>query len=138
MLNHVGEAEDALQDSFIEAFARIADFRGEATFGAWLKRIVVNKCINQLRKRKLVLLEQIEDDAMVDIETEIDEDDIKYEANRVRTAIESLPTGYRLVISLYLLEGYDHAEIAQILNITESTAKSQFNRAKAKVRELIL
>jgi RNA polymerase sigma factor (sigma-70 family) len=136
IVNHVGEAEDILQDSFIEAFENIASFRSDSTFGAWLKRIVVNRSINSLKKRRLTLVEEMEEP--VAEPAEINDEDIQWEVQRVRSAIQSLPDGYRLVLSLYLLEGYDHAEIAQVLNITESTSKSQYNRAKAKARELLI
>ena len=136
IVNHVGEAEDILQESFIEAFENIGSFRSDSTFGAWLKRIVVNRSINSLKKRRLKLVEELEEPAAEP--AEVNDDDIQWEVQRVRSAIQNLPDGYRLVLSLYLLEGYDHAEIAQILNITESTSKSQYNRAKAKVRELLI
>ena len=136
IVNHVGEAEDILQDSFIEAFGSIHTFRSDSTFGAWLKRIVVNRSINSLKKRRLTLVEELEEPAAEP--AEVNDDDIQWEVQRVKNAIQNLPDGYRLVLSLYLLEGYDHAEIAQILNITESTSKSQYNRAKAKVRELLI
>lgn len=135
IVSQESEAEDILQESFIEAFNRIHEFRGEATFGAWLKRIVVNRSINYLKKRRLRLVEETYDNDTIHDEEPGNEDAIQYDVQQVHTAIKALPEGYRLVLSLYLLEGYDHAEIAQILNITESTSKSQYNRAKAKVRE---
>ncbi len=131
------DAEDALQEAFISAFRNLDAYRADATFGAWLKRIVINKSINLLKKRKH---EWIADDEDWDVaEPESGED---YEhpltVERVRKAIEGLPDGYRTVLSLYLLEGYDHQEIAEILGITESTSKSQLNRAKARLREKLI
>jgi RNA polymerase sigma factor (sigma-70 family) len=137
IVNHVGEAEDILQESFIEAFRSIYDFRADSTFGAWLKKIVVNRSVNYLKKRKLKLLEDIPETADAVYEDK-DRDPTQWEVQKVHKAIQELPDGYRLVLSLYLLEGYDHAEIAQILNISESTSKSQYNRAKAKVREQLM
>jgi RNA polymerase sigma-70 factor (ECF subfamily) len=130
------DAEDALQEAFISAFRNLDSYRGDAVFGAWLKRIVVNKAINAVNKRKH---ESIPDDDQWDVAEE--EPVAEYRegltVDRVRTAIEQLPDGYRAVLSLYLLEGYDHEEIGEILNISESTSKSQLNRAKNKLREIL-
>lgn len=136
MVNHVGEAEDILQEAFIDAFKGMHEFRGESTFGAWFKRIVVNKSVSYLRKRRMKLVEDVPDAVHEDSPVETGGDN--WEVQKVHRAIQQLPDGYRLVISLYLLEGYDHGEIAQILNITESTSKSQYNRAKARVREQLM
>ncbi len=128
------DAEDAVQEAFISAFRNLERYRADATFGAWLKRIVVNKSINVLKKRKH---EWMPDDETWDVAE--DETPVEYReeltVDRVKKAIEGLPDGYRTVLSLYLLEGYDHQEIADILAISESTSKSQLNRAKAKLRE---
>jgi RNA polymerase sigma-70 factor (ECF subfamily) len=130
------EAEDALQEGFISAFRSIHSFRGESTFGAWLKRIVVNKAINELKKRKT---EHLNEDNEIDIPDEEDTPDYResLSVDRVRDSINALPDGYRTVLSLYLIEGYDHQEIAEILEITASTSKSQLNRAKKKLREIL-
>ena len=130
------DAEDALQEAFISAFRNLASYRGDATFGAWLKRIVVNKSINVLKRRRL---ESMPDDEQWDVAEDEAPGDYKegLTVDRVKKAIDALPDGYRTVLSLYLLEGYDHQEIAEIMDITESTSKSQLNRAKAKLRELL-
>jgi RNA polymerase sigma factor (sigma-70 family) len=130
------DAEDALQEAFISAFKNLQSYRGDASFGAWLKRIVVNKAINILKKRKFELLP---DDEQWDVADEEPSEEYKEELSieKVKLAIEQLPDGYRTVLSLYLLEGYDHQEIAEIMGITESTSKSQLNRAKNKLRELL-
>lgn len=128
------DAEDALQEAFISAFRNLESYRADATFGAWLKRIVVNKSINVLKKRRHEL---IPEDEGWDVAEEGVSDDYKegLTVERVKKAIEELPDGYRTVLSLYLLEGYDHQEIAGIMGISESTSKSQLNRAKGKLRE---
>lgn len=130
------DAEDALQEAFISAFRNLDSYRGDAAFGAWLKRIVVNKAINVLKKKKHELIPDDEqwDVADVDDTAEYRED---LTVERVKKAIEQLPDGYRAVLSLYLLEGYDHEEIGEILGISESTSKSQLNRAKSKLREVL-
>lgn len=131
------EAEDVLQEAFISAFRNLDRYRGDATFGAWLKRIVVNKAINALQKKKHEVLPEVDDDWDVADEQPLPEYREDLTVDRVRTAIEQLPDGYRTVLSLYLLEGYDHQEIAEILGITESTSKSQLNRAKQKLKTIL-
>jgi RNA polymerase sigma factor (sigma-70 family) len=132
------EAEDMLQESFSYAFSRLGSFRVESSFGAWLKRIVVNTCINHLKKRKvdLVYTEQ-QNDPLPENES-LDYEEIKFKVDQVSKAVDKLPEGYRIVFSLYLLEGYDHKEIAEILGVTESTSKSQFLRAKKKMKEILM
>lgn len=128
------DAEDALQEAFISAFRNLASYRADATFGAWLKRIVVNKSINVLKKRKHEWMPEDEQWDVAEEETQVDYRE-ELTVSRVKKAIEELPDGYRTVLSLYLLEGYDHQEIAEIMGISESTSKSQLNRAKGKLRE---
>ncbi len=138
IVNNEDEAQDVLQDAFISAFRNLRFYRGDSTFGAWLKRIVVNKAINQLKKRRL---ERLPEDERWDVKEEEVADEFEgfpFTIEKVRNAIKMLPDGYRTVLSLYLLEGYDHGEIAGILGITESTSKSQFNRSKKKLKELLL
>ena len=137
MTNDRDEAEDVLQEAFISAFGNLGSFRGTASFGAWLKRIVVNKGINYLRKKQLDLVPIDEQGQEVPEDSDYDEDDLILEIEAVKQAVQQLPDGYRLVFSLYLMEGYDHQEIAKILNITESTSKSQYLRAKRKLREIL-
>ncbi len=130
------DAEDILQESFITCFSKIEQYRGEASFGSWLKRIVINNSLNFLKKDRGVeeLKESQYDDYYYEWE-EVSEHNLEIE--QVRKAILELPVGFRTVITLYLFEGYDHAEIGQILEISESTSKSQYNRAKKKIREIL-
>ena len=137
IVNNTEEAEDVLQEAFTSAFRNLHHYRGESTFGAWLKRIVINKAINYLHKRKA---ERMPEDERWDVHEEEEENILEgfpFSVEQVRSAIERLPDGYRSVLSLYLLEGYDHAEIGEIMGITESTSKSQFNRAKKKLKDLL-
>jgi RNA polymerase sigma-70 factor (ECF subfamily) len=137
IVNSEAEAQDVLQEAFISAFRNLIHYRGDATFGAWLKKIVVNKAINQVKKRKM---ERLPEDERWDVKEEEAGDefgDFPFTVEKVKNAIKRLPDGYRMVLSLYLLEGYDHGEIAEILGITESTSKSQFNRSKKKLKELL-
>jgi len=138
MVNKTEEAEDMLQEAFTEAFTKLSSFRYESSFGAWLKRIVINKCINVLKKKKAELV-LTDDMGHYDNKSNSNENDgdMELSVKRIHKAIEMLPEGYRVIFSLYMLEGYDHTEIAQILGISESTSKSQYMRAKLKIKEIL-
>ena len=129
------EAEDIMQESFITAFEKLDTYRGEVPVGAWIKRIVVNRSLDALRKRKVVFedADEIKDEPV----DENEEFNPQVSIDEVKNCIEQLPDNYRTVLSLYLLEGYDHEEISDILGITNSTSRSQFARAKKKLQELI-
>jgi RNA polymerase sigma-70 factor (ECF subfamily) len=135
MMNNREDAEDMLQETFIECFRNIASFRFESTFGAWLKTILINRCINHLRKKKADLI--FYENLPVNVIAEEPETETEYDTAKVFKGIEQLPDGYRIILTLYLLEGYDHTEIAQILGISESTSKSQYSRAKDKLRSTL-
>ncbi len=136
MMNNREEAEDMLQEAFTQAFMKLDTFRYESGFGTWLKRIVINTCINALNRKK-VELSFCEEVQKYDRPAEEEEHEIKYTVENITKAMELLPEGGRVVFSLYLLEGYDHTEIAQIMNITESTSKSQYMRAKRRIAEIL-
>lgn len=133
MMNNREDAEDMLQETFIECFRSLDSFRYESTFGAWLKSILINRCINQIRKRKVEL---VFDDKLPVVAEEEDQEQ-EYDTKKIFEAIEKLPDGYRIILTLYLLEGYDHSEIAGIMGITESTSKSQYSRAREKLRTML-
>jgi len=135
--NDPDTAEDVLQDAFVSAFRNLESYQAKATFGAWLKRIVVNTAINQMNKKGISTVSMEETEVEVQDYEEESYPNQNYEVIRIKKAMELLPDGYRMVFSLYLLEGYDHKEIAEIMDITESTSKSQFNRAKNKIRSLL-
>ncbi|MBL4939360.1 MAG: sigma-70 family RNA polymerase sigma factor [Lutibacter sp.] len=126
-------AEDMMQDSFIKVFKNIQSFKGEVTIGAWIKRIVINQCIDYLKKKRIELV-SIEETAL----TIADDGDwtVKEEVSVtiVTSAINSLPEKYKVVLNLFLIEGYDHQEIAKVLNITEVNSRSQLMRGKNKLR----
>ncbi|PCJ97195.1 MAG: RNA polymerase subunit sigma-24 [Flavobacteriaceae bacterium] len=135
MLPTKEDTEDVIQESFIEAFNKLSSFRYESTFGSWLKRIVINKSINHL-KLKRIPVTAIEDHEY-HITDDIVEKDVPLDIQHIKKAIKMLPDGYKQIINLYLIEGYDHVEIAEILGIATSTSKSQYHRAKKKLIELI-
>lgn len=133
MISSQLDAEDIIQESFISAFNNLKKFRGESSFGSWLKRIVINKSISFLRTQKL---EFTDVDHLQIVENESDENNFPtIDPIKVHETIKSLPEKARLVLNLYLLEGFRHKEIADILNISESTSKSQYQRAKKLLRD---
>ncbi len=130
------EAEDMLQEAFTDCFSKIGSYRSDATFGAWLKTIVINRCISRLRKREAELV-LIEDYSRHEMQEEEPQEASWPDPAVIDSAIARLPDGYRVVLSLYLLEGYDHTEISQILGISESTSKTQYLRAKEKLKKIL-
>ena len=135
MMRSSADAEDMLQESFFQVFKSIAGFREESTIGAWIKRIVVNKCLNQLKKKKW----QFADVEAVEAEEEapVDEEKFAYTVERIQAAIGQLADGYRVVFTLYMFEGYSHKQIAEQLDLSVSTVKTQYMRAKQKIRALV-
>jgi len=131
------DAEDVMQEAFLKAFVKLKTYRGEVSFGAWLKRIVVNKALDFLRLKR----EQVSIDQVGELEEATEESsehmDVAYNADTIKQAILALPEGYRIVLSLILLEGYDHDEVSGILNISNATSRTQYHRAKKKLIELL-
>ncbi len=138
IVNNASDAEDVLQEAFMDAFRFLDDFNYKSTFGAWLKRIVINKSINVLRKRKVDLVD-IDTTPVADVPNDevLDEENIQLKVTEVKKAVTLLPNGYRTVLTLYLFEGYDHEEIAEIMRISESTVRTQYHRAKHKLLHII-
>ncbi|HEX4852359.1 MAG TPA: RNA polymerase sigma factor, partial [Puia sp.] len=138
IVNNTGDAEDVLQESFTDAFGSIQSFQYKSTFGAWLKKIVVNKSINCLRKRKMDLVDMEKTNlGHVPEEESLDENEIQLKVEEIKKCVRLLPNGYRTVLSLYLFEGYDHEEIAEILRVSHATVRTQYMRAKQKLISLI-
>ena len=125
------DAEDALQMAFVNVFKNIKQYEYRSTPGAWIKRIVVNSCLDQLKKKK-IHFEEINDRLEV-YEEEAPEQ--KYTMDKLKLAISNLAPGYRTVFNLYAIEGYDHKEIAEILQTSEANSKSQYSRAKQHLRK---
>lgn len=138
-LKDAADAEDVVQEAFIKAFTKLHQYKAEVTFGAWLKRIVVNKSIDFLKAKKQQLVD-LEEVHLKVIDTANDdkwlaEDTITLDD--VKTAINKLPEKYHYVVMLYLIEGYDHQEISEILNISEVASRTQLSRGKVKLQELL-
>ncbi len=134
-INDPFEAEDAMQEAFIKAFEKLAQFTGEVSFGAWLKRIVINKCLDKLKARKLELV-AINEQILGTVEEEENwnvDDGVGLE--EVKKSMEELPEKYRYPLMLYLIEGYDHEEIADILNISQVASRTLVHRGKKKLQE---
>ncbi|MCB0607126.1 MAG: RNA polymerase sigma factor [Lewinellaceae bacterium] len=137
MVGNEQDAEDLLQGSFVDVYAHLETFRYQSTIGAWIKRIVVNNCINFLKRRRLEIEEFVP--FQHDKEEEEEQDPpAGLTVDAVRQALFYLPDGYRVVFSLYAMEGYDHQEIADVLGITEATSKSQYSRARRKLKEILI
>ena len=138
IVNHTADAEDVLQESFVDAFGAIDSFGYKSTFGAWLKRIVINKSINALRKRKMEIID-IEKTSVLQMpdEESMDEGALQLKVEEVKKAVKELPNGYRTVLSLHLFEGYDQEEIAEIMQISHATVRTQYMRAKQKLLHII-
>jgi len=135
IVNDSFEAEDIMQEAFLAAFTKLNSYSGEVSFGAWLKRIVINKSLSSLKKttyRETVELEKIKDNF---IDEEIDTTNINVSV--ILKQVDALKTNYRIIITLNLIEGYDCEEIAQILNISYENSRTTLSRAKNKLRQLL-
>ena len=133
-IKDIAAAEDAMQDAFIKAFSKLHQFKGDVTFGAWLKRIVVNTCLDAIKARKIELY-TINDEVM----SVADEEDWTVSdettVTEIHQAIEHLKDPFRVVVQLFLLEGYDHSEISEILGISESASRTNLYRGKQLLKE---
>lgn len=135
-LQNGDDAEDVLQEAFIKAFQRIDQFSGDVSFGAWLKRIVINKCLDFLKARKLEQVPLREESIRIaDEEDWSVEDGIGME--EVKSAMASLPEKYRHVVQMYLVEGLDHEEISQVLGLAETTCRTRLLRGRGMLKELL-
>ena len=134
MLGNEMQDEDVMQEAFLKALTRIDTYEGKVSFGAWLKKIVINRSLDHLKKRKVKfeeLNEKIPEEECFSLSIS------EIQAEQLKKAIMKLPDGYRVVLSLYLLEGYDHEEIAEILGISNVSSRSQYMRAKQKLRQMV-
>lgn len=137
ILKNEFEAEDLMQEAFLTAFTKMKMYKGEVTFGAWLKRIVINKSLTQLKKNNRyqeVKMEVVTDD-------EVEEETIDYrgfKASTVLNCLQNLKENYRVVLNLHLIEGYDYEEISQILEYTNENVRTTVSRAKKKLKQVLL
>lgn len=132
IVNDTAEAEDIMQDSFLDAFRKIESYTGDGNFGGWLRRIVVNNSLDALKRRKPnVPLSESHTEQHDNSDTYVD--NVEYRVEEIKKTMSLLPEDYRLIISLFLFEGYDHEEISQILNISYNASRTRFSRAKQKL-----
>ena len=138
-IRYVGDrdsAADVLQDGFVTLFSKLDSFSGEGSFDGWARRIFVNTALMSLRKNDVLKeTKELEDAAPVVSEDSSALDDIGYK--ELMAMVASLPTGFRTVLNMYVVEGYSHKEIAEILGITEATSRSQLLRGRALLQEMI-
>lgn len=138
IVNNTADAEDILQEAFCDAFQTLDRFEYKSSFGSWLKRIVVNKAINKVKRDQKRWIE-LSDSSAVSIHEEesVDEEDFAWKVEEIKKAIQQLPDGYRTVLCLHLMEGYKHCEIAELLDLSPSSVRTQFIRAKSKLIQLL-
>lgn len=132
------EAEDIMQEAFLTAFTKLDTFQGKVAFGAWLKRIVINKSLTQLKKTNTY--QEVKMDVLRESNS-IQEMDIEYtslKAKRVLDLLNSLQDNYRIVLNLHLIEGYDYEEIGQILGYTNENVRTTISRAKKKLKQQLV
>ena len=135
-VQNADDAEDVIQEAFIKAFQKIHQFKGEVTFGAWLKRIVINKSIDFLKAKRQRWVEL--DENMLEISREDDWTvDNGIGIDQVKSAISQLPEKYKYVVLMFLIEGFDHKEISQVLKLTETTSRTRLLRGKSYLKELL-
>jgi len=136
IVNNSQDAEDIMQESFLSAFSKIGTYAGNVSFGSWLKKIVINKSLDYLRKNKVNFTSEDElGNIAIEEETVYVENNSKLES--IKQAINELPDGYRVILTLYLLEGYDHDEISQIIGVSSVTSRTQLSRAKKKLKTIL-
>ena len=135
MVNNSEDASDIIQEVFVKVFRNLTSFQGESTLGAWIKKITVNTTLNFLRKAKKNTTSSWEEGMDMPMEEEIDA--ARFSMEQIHQAIKQLPERCRIVLSLYLIEGYQHQEIASILNITVSTSKTQYRRGRQLLQNIL-
>lgn len=127
------QAEEVMQDGFVKAFKNLDQFKGEVSFGAWLKKIIINKCLDVLKKNELNTVSIHEQNFEV-LDDENWEVSNKVSISIVKECIDQIPMKYSVVLKLYLIDGYDHQEISDILGVLESTSRSLLFRGKKLVK----
>ncbi len=137
IVNDTAEAEDVMQEAFLDAFRRIGSYSGDGSFGSWLKRIVVNRSLDQIRKKREMLpIDELKGDLPEEVAA-VTEEDIHFQVEEVRKAIGLLPEDFRVILSLVLLEGYDHEEVSRMLNISNQLSRTRYSRARQKLLAIL-
>jgi RNA polymerase sigma factor (sigma-70 family) len=136
IVNNTVEAEDIMQNSFLDAFSKLETWSGTGTFGSWLKRIVVNNALDIVRARK-EFRSQAEEDPEIIPENNNEDNETEARVEEIRDAMKQLGKEDRIILSLFLFEGYDHEEISGILNISYNAARTRYSRARQKLCNLL-
>ncbi len=135
-LSDISEAEDAVQETFIKIYKNAGTFKNKGSFEGWMKRILVNNCLNRIKaNRGNVVMENLDDQITENATISHEEILEKLHSQEIIEVIQNLPTGYRTVLNLYVLEGYAHKEIAEMLGIQESASRSQLVKARARLKK---
>ena len=137
ILNRTDDAEDILQEAFTDAFQQLRSFEGRSTFGAWLRQIVVYKSIAHLKKQKLHVNGLETDAENIADESLVEEDEVWYTVDSIKQAMQKLPDGYRTVLTLHLIEGFEQEEVAEMMKVAHSTVRTQYMRAKQKLLQVL-
>lgn len=143
MTGDAAEAEDLTQEAFLQLFRKLSTFRGESAFSTWLHRLVVNVVLMRLRKKSIqkVSLDETDNSQDEPVKREYGEDDRRLLGSidriALNAAIEQLPPGYRAIFVLHDVQGYEHNEIARIMNCSVGNSKSQLHKARLKLREAL-
>jgi RNA polymerase sigma factor (sigma-70 family) len=135
-MKNTEKAEDALQDGFIKVFVNLLNYKNSGVLEGWIRRIVVNTCLDELKKNKKLLLNI----SVEEVEYKLESNDFVQEqmmADDLMKLIQDMPAGYRVIFNMFAIEGYAHQEIATQLGISESTSKSQYLRARAYLKNRI-
>ena len=142
IVKHSAEAEDIMQESFLTAFSKLDTFQGNSTFGAWLKKIVVNRSINAFNKnskyQEVTYNDQLKDAEGDGMGIAAQEEESNPKVQQILKALESLKENYRLVLTLHLIEGYDYEEICEILGLTNANCRTTISRAKESLRKKLM
>ena len=138
--NNATDAEDIMQEAFLDAFRKIKSYNGDGSFGAWLKRIVINKSLDfvKARQSRMSLGQKIMEQEEQKQDEESETADIDAKLQEVKSAMEKLPDDYRIILTLFLIEGYDHQEIAQILKTPYGNVRTRYSRARQRLINEIL
>ena len=134
-LKNVEDAKDIMQEGFLKAFQKIDQYKPDASFGSWLKRIIINQCFDTLKKKQ-IQFNDVDVEALKIIDNNW-EFDVCISKEKIVESIETLSDKYKVVVKLYLMEGYDHEEIAEILEISVKTSRTHLHRGKLKLKELL-
>jgi RNA polymerase sigma factor (sigma-70 family) len=138
IVGNAADAEDVMQEAFLKAFKKLDSYQGEVSFGAWLKRIVINRSIDYLKKRKMFFNELSANETRLPDSDNEPVDEERITVDEIKNAMNELSHGYRVVLSLILFEGYDHEEVGEILGIKNATSRSQFLRARNRLKEILI